>query len=725
MMKRILGGMRRALSLVLAVALLCGLLTVFPSGADVGWQYLSELRICIATSWDEAAAELRRNGYEVSSQNLNMGSGGGTPVVCLGFKTTSDPTQALTDIAILNMNASYAYTDIGAIERLCGDELDAAVDAVQTAVAELRRGYAAESPVALWAYDALNDLHDAETDRDLGWLLYSGADDATVRRILTEGNLTVLTAVFSILYLGNGTEDGRALISRLTDTGELPDADEAPRSADSLRLAQSMLESWSAVGDALRAYRNATVKWDAESDTVAAYMLRLNDRELGNYLMGGAFDAMAGETLAELFARETLTATDLLFVADAMSEGQRAVAPYLSPELILFGSHEPTPEESTDSPSDGSGTTETQRTDRGDPAQTGGDDPTDTDVSTKVIYPESDSTAKQIPLRSGVRDILYDAGGVALTGETAAYTERNAALEWLWDGEVFTEELDEFLAELYDSCFTAGMQSGYGIVFPAQSAAANADTAKLLRSNRKQLAKTDYPLLFVGALTGLAVSGADAIASLSAGALVAVQALYAGTVLYQEKMPSYRVVPGNVIQLRKEQTYMAFDAVPQTVMDSVKLTAEDGTETLLSEVAGVYGDVNAWFGYQWSVLYTTKDSSAGQPIYARNFGALADQEQAALERNVVRAFDSRLSYNLNWYAQEDWTDGGLYLYFDRAQNYEERTTTVFSRLDLCLALGGASAGGIIIGAVAVYVGYETRRKRSEDRLKLKQKEEEN
>ena len=74
---------------------------------------------------------------------------------------------------------------------------------------------------------------------------------------------------------------------------------------------------------------------------------------------------------------------------------------------------------------------------------------------------------------------------------------------------------------------------------------------------------------------------------------------------------------------------------------------------------------------------------------------------------------------------EDWSGGGLYLYFDRMQDYVERSTTVFSRLDLCLALGGATAGGIIIGAAAVYVAYETGRKRKEDKLNENKKEEEN
>ena len=60
---------------------------------------------------------------------------------------------------------------------------------------------------------------------------------------------------------------------------------------------------------------------------------------------------------------------------------------------------------------------------------------------------------------------------------------------------------------------------------------------------------------------------------------------------------------------------------------------------------------------------------------------------------------------------------GLYLYFDRMRDEGTLNATVFSRLDLCLAIGGGSVGGIIIGAVAVYVGYETKKRKNEDHNK--------
>ena len=84
-----------------------------------------------------------------------------------------------------------------------------------------------------------------------------------------------------------------------------------------------------------------------------------------------------------------------------------------------------------------------------------------------------------------------------------------------------------------------------------------------------------------------------------------------------------------------------------------------------------------------------------------------------MERSFAHAFGETVPYNLNRYAREDRL-GGLYLYFDRLTEYGEQTPTIFTGRDVCLAIAGGSAGGIIIGAVAVYVGYESRKRKQQE-----------
>ena len=128
-MKRLFGRWRMILSLALALSLLTGVLIVPAAGDATGKKYVSSIRLCVAATWEEAAAYLREAGYEPVAGNLNGGAGDGANAVCLGIRTTDDSRQALTDIAVLTMNSGYVHTDGDAIERLSSASLNEAVTA--------------------------------------------------------------------------------------------------------------------------------------------------------------------------------------------------------------------------------------------------------------------------------------------------------------------------------------------------------------------------------------------------------------------------------------------------------------------------------------------------------------------------------------------------------------------------------------------------------------------
>lgn len=671
-MERTTEKLRAAVAWVLLVSLLLGML-VCPAAADEARLFLSELRICIAPTWEEAASILQSDGYTVVAQDLNAGTGDGALSVCLGYKTTTDPEQALTDIAVLHMNGTYAYTDAAAIERLYGDALENAVQAVQTSFSALLTA-AETSPTAVWALTQLNRL---EWDtRPLADLLKEDASDETVRRILSESNLTALSAVFALLYVGNGDASGASLASALAENDSLRGSGKAER----LALAKRLADDWNAVCAPLTAYRNAGVSRDSDENEIAAYQSRLNDRERNDWALGSAYDAVLGETLSERFSHADLTAEDLCFVVDGMSEAQRAVAPYLGSDLLLFAGCAPVSEA----------------------LHVASEKSEDRDLADLLEEMAKGGASDRVSLQTGIRSFVYASGGLALTADALAYSGENADLNWLREGEVFSETFEDFLGDLCNA-FWQGTLTGNR---PAEREALQADLANK--------AKTQAPLTCACALLGRDLSDHPAVvATLSAGAIAAMHALYDGTILYADGLPQYKVIPSAVLEIRKDTDYTVFQAVEQEISENATILDPNGDEIQLAEVAGDFADLNAWSGVQWSALYTTKDPKAGNPIYADGFCALADREQAALEHGVVRAFGERTSCNLNAYAAAD-TLGGLYLYFDRIQDYGERTVTTFSRLDLCLAIGGGSLGGVIIGAVAVYVAYEMKRRRAED-----------
>ena len=81
-------------------------------------KYISEVRIGQGETEDEAKKELEEGGYtilkddagEYADLNEDAGSksiakeGANDKIVYLGYKTTSDPEDAITDLAVMNMN---------------------------------------------------------------------------------------------------------------------------------------------------------------------------------------------------------------------------------------------------------------------------------------------------------------------------------------------------------------------------------------------------------------------------------------------------------------------------------------------------------------------------------------------------------------------------------------------------------------------------------------------
>ena len=726
-MKRILGGLRRTVAVFLMLTMLCGVLSQGAS-AEYGRVFVSEVQVCISANRQEAIAYLEREGYTVVGQNLNQGTGTGSLSVFLGYKTTRDPEKALTDIAVLNMNGKYAYTDVYALNRLCGQQLTEAVRAVQTSAAAWATAYQAGAKPAVRAYEILNRFRDTETGLLLGELLLSEATDWNVERILSDAELTTVSLLFAVLYVGNGAEDGKALASSLN--GLTPGA--GSPSAETLLSAGRLLSDWESISKPLTAYRNAPTKWNADGKSLDRYIGRLNERELQSYLLGGALAEIAGgvrlsdgQTLADFICRGDLRAEQLCFLFEAMSEGQRAVAPYLMPDVLLFAGCDTTtvvtdpdlpPDTGTSGGSDSTkndgDTTETES------GETSGSTDTEKDgeptaEKEPIRIPEGEDLS--VPLKAGLSDRLEHYSFLGLTEEAVRHVRENADLRWFWGewGEPIarTELLSELASSVYGDLFTNTFREVYAVAFPTDFG----EGEELLGLWRERAA-SDYMKQCFVALTGIRMTEVPYLWEMSAKTAVALHALYNGGMdVGMEQLPQYKRIPAGIVQVRADLDFTIYNGVSQTVLSELP-NDSDGHTATLAEISGPRADLNGWSGSQWNALFVTDDPKAGKPILAENLCALADREQSGLDRSFAHAFGEAIPYNLNRYANEDLL-GGLYLYFDRLTEYGEKTPTVFTGTDLCLAIGGGSAGGIIIGAVAVYVGYETKKRKQQEKDK--------
>ncbi|MEG0546530.1 MAG: hypothetical protein RR552_05005, partial [Oscillospiraceae bacterium] len=87
--------------------LVCTSLSIFAAEQKV---YIKELKFSSADTCSKAEAKqyLTDNGYTLASSGYDMGFSNS---LYLGYKTTTDPNEAITDISVMNMNGGYSFSE--------------------------------------------------------------------------------------------------------------------------------------------------------------------------------------------------------------------------------------------------------------------------------------------------------------------------------------------------------------------------------------------------------------------------------------------------------------------------------------------------------------------------------------------------------------------------------------------------------------------------------------
>lgn len=166
-----MSGNKKLFSLMLAV-LLAAIITVMPtaqviaraqaaepSGSDAQpGKYISEVRVGLGKSVDAAAKSLA--GYTILTNDkgeyadLNEGAGSnsiigskGDKVVLFGFKTTNDPADAITDLAVMNMDGGYSVEDYEALmDKYLETQIKPMIEGFMAAIMEYRENYNSSNP---------------------------------------------------------------------------------------------------------------------------------------------------------------------------------------------------------------------------------------------------------------------------------------------------------------------------------------------------------------------------------------------------------------------------------------------------------------------------------------------------------------------------------------------------------------------------------------------------
>ena len=248
---------------IVAVILLVSVLALSPlqTFAAASTVYISEIKLGYGSTPKEAYDYLTGEGYQIVTYGhtykntkveekyqkyADLNQGGGSKfkkdvVVYMGYKTTQNKDEAITDIAAMNMMGGYSFAQYEElIDKYRESTIKPFLDRFMSTVQEYRDNYnssnAENKAKAVYIHDLLNLITDDDTGMGMGDLLLNktsedyGYDeykklsneekkkygDLTV--ILMQGNTSTVFAIEQMLTLAADTNE-KTWIERLVDLG--------------------------------------------------------------------------------------------------------------------------------------------------------------------------------------------------------------------------------------------------------------------------------------------------------------------------------------------------------------------------------------------------------------------------------------------------------------------------------------------------------------------------
>jgi len=302
-------------------------------------EYLAEIKIGVGKTAEEAEKSLE--GYTIlkdgnSYVDLNQKAGGGIGskgerVVYLGYKTTTDRAEAITDLAVMNMKGGYSVKDYELLmEQYMTEQIIPFVENFITSIKEYRENYNSSNEEnkarAQYVHDALNKLTDDDCgDAGLGDLLlnetkYEMGDAAY--EALSEEDKKKHADIVTIITQANGkaTLLIENLITRASDTNEDTWIDRFTSTSydDLLALYPDMLPS-EAEAMLAKEYDDDAHEilsmWSVLKEQLSNY-----DQKTSDYELLEAIDLSAQYKITENFNLDNATEEQIKAYAEAIAE---------------------------------------------------------------------------------------------------------------------------------------------------------------------------------------------------------------------------------------------------------------------------------------------------------------------------------------------------------------------------------------------------------------------
>ncbi len=735
------------ISVILALSLCIGTCSS-AFAASSGKKYVKEVILSYGDTVQDAITWLSNHGYEAVDNNLNEGADDAFTskrAVCLGYKTTSKASEAITDMKLMNMKGGYSIQDYQMLLSEQKDNIKIFFDDFKVAVQEYRDNYNAGQQRAIAAHDMLNILYDDDTKQNLGDLLLnrvreeysdqeynalSAEEQAKVgdmTTILMQGNADAILAMEQII--ATATDEGDTLwteryqkaktydemLDDLVDHQDytVKDAEKelAAKYDDDAKKIANNFESYY---DYLGVYLNSDITLESSTEEIEAYQKANEDFNFSEWFAAGTqYEAVRvlendGISLFDLISSEDYDVVNddrcLLYpLVSVLTEGQRACLDFLPMyQIVAIGIN-------------------------------------DDDVvkeAMKTINITESETLKNISIYDGVDRSLFDAD-VALTGE--AYRLQNASGKNAMASDSPVSVTSIVLWSVFVTsaiitglCWTASSKFLKISANLAEQANQNAPAVKQvvnsIGSAVEQLERENADLI-VRINTKMAgynlqdkqaalisnsnsAEGFGKIFKFAGVAMTCITIVLLGVSIwstYQDLKAYYNVdltpIPSNMVDQGvnedDEKVYTYYKAVE---CNRAAQNMVDGSNKILGDLGDLNGDV----GKQWVALYTTTDSAAGDPI-TTDFKVQYKDTNVPGDRTPLSIFCESVAQNLtnnkSGYTYAD-SKGGIYLFYGTDEN--ALAGSIISDGAYYVLIGGGCA--IVAAAIAFFVGKSVGKK---------------
>ena len=733
---------KAALSMVLAVVLTFSTCTNVLAASSKK-TYIKDVVISYGKTADEAKAWLTDNGYEVLDYDLNEGADdtfSTARAVYLGYTTTDDADEAITDMRLMNMKGGYSVQDYQILLEEQKSNIKAFMDNFIVAINEYRDNYNKGQGRAVSAHDLLNLLYDDDTEQYMGDLLLNKIKEeytdeewnalsaeqqakiADMTTILMQANSDAVLTIENAIAMAADTNDS-PWTERYESAATYDDMLDELMSSKNLTVNEAEKQLAAEYDEAAKAialkfedyktylenYTNAEISFSTSAEEIEAYQTAHEDFDYTNWFAAGTqYELLSRLTNDDVSLLNLIMGDDydvqnddrymLYPLVSILSEGQKACIDFLSMyQIVAIGiNNDEAAEKAAESYELLTDKSEkTSIYDGVDRAIFSGDVAMTNEALRVQAATGKNAVDTALDNVSTTSFILYGVFGFSLVCTTAMWIyESNSTLMQV------AQELEWEASGNFDLVEIATGKM--------EKAVTEAEKATLQNTIDKNMAKGNELMRQVSSKTTLArcMQVASIVMTCVTVALLAYSIWNTYNDLQAYYNTEYTPIPMRMV----DESVNDNDEKVYTYYTAVKCNREDaGMVTDATKLLGDYGDLNGDVGRQWVALYTTKDKAAGNPITADIKVQYEDSKLPSEESTALSMFGEDSAQNLtneqSGYTYDDDKEG-IYLFYNT--DTSAFAGSVFSNSSYILV---SVAAAIVVGVAAFFVGMGVQKKK--------------